>query len=111
MTTEQRQLVLQLNDIKNKVQASDNREEINELILDAIKLANPIQPRLVYLNGDIGEPYYKGKENSIKILLRDSEHLNLYADIEDVHLQVSASLLMLMNKFADGISTIEQVIQ
>jgi hypothetical protein len=110
MTTEQKQLVKQLNDIKNKVQASDNREQINALIVEAIELAKPIQPRLIYLNGDLGEPYYKGKEDAINILRRDAGHLNLYSDIEDVHLQVSASLLMLVNKFADGISAIDHAI-
>lgn len=110
MTTEQKQLVKQLNDIKNKVQVSNDRKRVNALIIQAIELAKPIEPKLVYLNGDIGEPYYKGKEDVINILRRDAEHLNLYSDIEDIHLQVSASLLMLMNKFADGISAINHIV-
>ena len=110
MTTEQVQLVKQLNEIKIKVQSSDDREHINSLINQAIELAKPIKPRLIYLNGEIGEPYYRGKENAINILRRDAEHLSLYTDIEDVHLQVSASLLMLMNKFANGISAIDHIV-
>jgi|GEM_PF-2886197 hypothetical protein len=110
MTTEQVHLVKQLNEIKNKVQSTHDREHINGLINQAIELAKPIQPRLIYLNGDIGEPYHRGKENAIKILRRDAEHLSLYSDIEDVHLQVSASLLMLMNKFANGISAIDYIV-
>lgn len=110
MTTEQIKLVKDLNEIKNKVQKCNDRELIIGFIMEAIKLAEPVLPRLVYFDGENGVPYHNGKSDSINLLNRDSKHLDLYTDIEDVHIQVCASLLMLMNKFANGIDEINHII-
>jgi len=110
MTTQQIKLVKDLEELKNKIRLTQDRKEINSYIMQAIQMATPVEPRLVYISSNEGTPYYQGKASIINLLKNEAQHLSNYLDIEDVHFQISGTLTMLMTKFVDGIHGIEQAL-
>lgn len=109
MTDQQEQLIKELLIIKAKIISSNDAIVIYELVGEAIEKAIPIPPN--DMNADIlgMERLIEGKNRSIKLLQFDRDFLKTDISLEDQKFQVLASLIMLMLRFANGITIINEI--
>jgi hypothetical protein len=109
ITKEQVEAVKKITSIKNQILRSNNWDEIVELGNQAINIAIPIPA-----NNDLSPDTLYGTRSKLRQITNLEKELNWvkvrsYPDLETVHFQIAASLLMLSLSFVKNMDNVDKI--
>lgn len=114
MNQDQIKLVKKLNDLKRKIQLSDDREMIVLYIKEVIKLSECVNPRTIEKNDGTIYSYEQGKIAALNFLKYDILNLeeDFVSNFDILRRGVVISIVKLMLTYTEqGISQLEEIVE
>jgi hypothetical protein len=109
-TVDQRNVIISLDELREQIQNTEDRQKITAYVNKAVSLANPVEPR--YVEWLSNESINENKRRILQSLTTEiaTEVNNQFKSIEDVHFQISASIVRLMMVFTDGLDGVDYIV-
>ncbi|MCK9402873.1 MAG: hypothetical protein M0Q26_05705 [Chitinophagaceae bacterium] len=113
MIAEQSKIIVDIDNLKNKILNSTDKSEIISYLLQVIHLAIEVSPKISGPLANYKNYYQESRQRAINMLRLDLKAIEdgSYYNFELIHFQTACSILMLLLTMVDGgVSEIDSII-